>query len=81
MNTWYNKINDYKNPISFSDIYLDKYNICVRSGDHCDKKLSDEIGIKNVVRISLYLYNTFEECDRLIEALNNNKILEESLGV
>ena len=26
MNTWYNKINDYKNPISFSDIYLDKYN-------------------------------------------------------
>ena len=62
-------------------IYLDKYNICVRSGDHCDKKLSDEIGIKNVVRISLYLYNTFEECDRLIEALNNNKILEESLGV
>ena len=62
-------------------IYLDRYNICVRSGDHCDKKLSDEIGIKNVVRVSLYFYNTKEECDKLVEALNNDKILEESIGV
>lgn len=62
-------------------IYLDKYNICVRSGDHCDKKLGDELKIKNTVRISLYFYNTKEECDKLVEALDNNKILEESLGV
>ncbi len=64
-----------------TSIYLDKYDICVRSGDHCDKKLSDEIKIKNTVRISLYYYNTKEEIDKLIEVLDNDKILEESLGV
>ncbi len=62
-------------------IYLDKYNICVRSGSHCAKKLEDELSIKNTVRISLYFYNTKEEIDKLVDALNNDKILEESLGV
>ncbi len=62
-------------------IYLDKYNICVRSGDHCDKKLSEELKIKNTVRVSLYFYNTKEEIDKLVDALDNDKILEESLGV
>lgn len=62
-------------------IYLDKHNICVRSGDHCDKKLKDELNITNTVRVSLYFYNTKEEIDKLVDALNNDKILEESLGV
>ena len=62
-------------------IYLDKYNICVRSGDHCDKKLKEELNISNTVRISLYFYNTKEEIDRLIEVLKNDNILEESIGV
>lgn len=62
-------------------IYLDKYNICVRSGSHCAKKLEDELGIKNTCRISIYFYNTKEDADRLIKALDNDKILEESLGV
>ena len=62
-------------------IYLDKYNICVRSGAHCAKKLEDEIGIKNTVRISLYFYNTKEDIDKLVEALNNDNILEESIGI
>lgn len=62
-------------------IYLDKYNICVRSGSHCAKKLDDELKIKNTCRISIYFYNTKEDADRLINALKNNNILEESLGV
>ena len=62
-------------------IYLDKYNICVRSGEHCAKKLDDEIGIKNTVRISLYFYNTKEDIDKLVEALKNDNILQESLGI
>lgn len=62
-------------------IYLDKYNICVRSGTHCAKKLDDELGIKNTVRASFYLYNTKEEIDKLVDALSSNKILEESIGV
>lgn len=62
-------------------IYLDRHNICVRSGDHCDKKLKDELNITNTVRVSLYFYNTKEELDKLVEALDNDNILEESLGV
>ena len=62
-------------------IYLDKYNICVRSGEHCAKKLDDELGIKNTVRVSLYFYNNKEDIDKLVNALKNDKILEESLGI
>ncbi|MBR2603595.1 MAG: cysteine desulfurase [Bacilli bacterium] len=64
-----------------TSLYLDKKNICVRSGDHCDKMLHEVTGVKNTVRVSLYFYNTIEECDKLIEALNNPNILEESLGI
>ena len=58
-------------------IYLDKYNICVRVGNHCAKILKDEINIKNTCRISLYFYNTKDEIDKLIEVLKNPKIKEE----
>ena len=58
-------------------IYLNKYNICVRAGNHCAKILKDELGIKNTCRISFYFYNTFEEIDRLVEVLNNPNILNE----
>ena len=58
-------------------IYLNKYNICVRAGNHCAKILKDELGIKNTCRISLYFYNTKEEIDKLIDALNNPNIKEE----
>ncbi|MBQ6546959.1 MAG: cysteine desulfurase [Bacilli bacterium] len=54
-------------------IYLDNYNICVRAGNHCAKLLKDELGIKNTCRISLYLYNTKEEIDKLIQVLKNSK--------
>ena len=64
-----------------ASLYLDKKNICVRSGDHCDKMLHEITGVKNTVRVSLYFYNTIEECDKLVEALNNPNILEESLGI
>ena len=62
-------------------IYLNNNDICVRAGDHCDKKLHDETNIKNTVRVSLYFYNTKEEIDKLVEVLNNDNILEESLGL
>ena len=58
-------------------IYLDKYNICTRAGNHCAKILKDEIKIKNTCRISLYFYNNKEEIDKLIVALKNPNIKEE----
>ena len=58
-------------------IYLNKYNICVRAGNHCAKILKEEINVKNTCRISFYLYNTKEEIDRLIDALSNENIKNE----
>ena len=58
-------------------IYLNKYKICVRAGNHCSKILKDELNIKNTVRISLSFYNTKEEIGKLITALNNSNIKNE----
>ena len=58
-------------------IYLNKYHICVRAGNHCAKIVKEAINIKNTVRISLSFYNTKEEIDKLVEVLSNNKIKEE----
>lgn len=58
-------------------IYLNKYNICVRAGNHCAKILKDDLGIKNTCRISLYFYNTKEEIDYLVKILNNNNLKDE----
>ena len=60
-------------------IYLNKYNICIRAGNHCAKILKEEIGAKNTCRISLYFYNTKEEIDRLVKVLKNENIIYEIL--
>ncbi len=58
-------------------IYLDRYNVCVRAGNHCAKILKDELKIKNTCRISLYFYNTKAEIDRLVEILSNPNLKDE----
>lgn len=60
--------------------YLNKYNICVRAGNHCAKILKKEVGVTNTLRVSLYFYNTYEEIDMFVELLSNkDKILKEML--
>ena len=54
-------------------VYLNHYKICIRSGNHCAKILKDEIKISNTCRLSLYLYNTKEEIDKLVEVLKNRE--------
>ena len=60
-------------------IYLNKYNICVRAGNHCAKILKNDLKIKNTCRASFYFYNTKEEIDKLVEALNNPNLKDEIL--
>lgn len=76
----YNKDND-SNIVAFNikgvfaqdtAVYLDKYNICVRAGNHCAKMIDNVFNISNTVRISLSFYNTREEVDLLINVLNNS---------
>ena len=56
-------------------LYLNSKNICVRSGTHCAKMLKEESHFNDTVRISLYFYNTYEEIDKLIDALKNKNEL------
>ena len=56
-------------------IYLDKYNICIRAGNHCSKVLNEVISVNNTCRISLSFYNTKDEIDLLINVLKNSKNL------
>lgn len=58
-------------------IYLNKYHICVRAGNHCSKILKEEIKIKNTCRASLSFYNTKEEIDKFIQVLKNPNIKNE----
>jgi cysteine desulfurase / selenocysteine lyase len=48
---------------------LDKMGIAVRTGTHCTMPLMDRYEIEGTVRASMVFYNTFEEIDRLYEAL------------
>ncbi|CAH1756406.1 3321_t:CDS:2 [Entrophospora sp. SA101] len=46
--------------------YLGKNNICVRTGDFCCPYLKELIGVESAVRISLFIYNTKDDIDKLI---------------
>ena len=60
--------------------YLNKYNICVRAGNHCAKLTKDILGVTNSIRVSLYFYNTESEIDNLIELLKEkDKIMKEMI--
>ena len=54
-------------------VFLNKYNICVRSGNHCSKLLKDFILTSNTCRVSLNIYNTKEDILKLVEALNKQE--------
>ncbi|CAN5294982.1 cysteine desulfurase [soil metagenome] len=62
--------------ISFDKIHpfdlgtiLDQQGIAVRTGHHCTQPLMERFGIPGTTRISFGLYNTIEEVDVLITAL------------
>ena len=49
---------------------LDSKGICIRSGNHCAQPLMRFLGIDSTCRASFYFYNTKEDVDRLVEALD-----------
>jgi len=48
---------------------LDKYGIAIRAGHHCTQPLHTHLGLNGSARVSFYIYNTMEEVDMLIRAL------------
>ena len=49
---------------------LDSEGVCVRSGNHCAQPLMRFLRIDSTCRASFYFYNTKEDVDRLVHALN-----------
>jgi cysteine desulfurase/selenocysteine lyase len=54
---------------------LNEFAVAVRAGDHCTQPLHDKLGVPASARASFYIYNTREEVDRLIEALEETQAL------
>lgn len=52
---------------------LDRLGIAVRTGHHCAEPLMHRLGIEGTVRISFALYNTREEVDMLVSAIERVK--------
>ena len=49
--------------------YLDSQGIAVRTGHHCAWPLTRKLGVPATTRASVYLYNTTEDLDALIEGV------------
>jgi len=52
---------------------LDNYGIAVRAGHHCCMPLMKRFEIPGTVRASFYFYNTYEDIDKLVEAVKKTK--------
>ncbi len=52
---------------------LDYEGVAVRAGHHCAQPLINHLGVTSAVRASFYLYNTKEDCDKLVEAIYKAK--------
>ncbi|WP_242258624.1 cysteine desulfurase [Streptococcus thoraltensis] len=52
---------------------LDYEGVAVRAGHHCAQPLIHYLGISSALRASFYAYNTYEDCDRLIDAIIKTK--------
>jgi cysteine desulfurase/selenocysteine lyase len=52
---------------------LDRLGVAVRTGHHCAEPLMTRLGISGTIRASFGLYNTKEEVDVLVAAINRTK--------
>ncbi len=52
---------------------LDMEGVAVRAGHHCAQPLLNYLGQSSTARASFYIYNTKEDCDKLVDALLKTK--------
>ena len=54
---------------------LNEFGVAVRAGDHCTQPLHEVLGAPASTRASFYLYNTREEVDALVDAVDEARQL------
>jgi cysteine desulfurase/selenocysteine lyase len=61
-------------PHDLSEI-LNDHAVAIRAGDHCTQPLHDKLGLAATARASFYIYNTTDEIDALVEAIDDARRL------
>ena len=51
-------------------VIIDKMGIAIRTGNHCTQPIMDKYKIPGTARISFGIYNTKEEINRCVDAIN-----------
>jgi cysteine desulfurase/selenocysteine lyase len=54
---------------------LNDHGVAIRAGDHCTQPLHDKLGVPASTRASFYIYNTREEIDALVDAVDDARQL------
>ncbi|PSQ45180.1 cysteine desulfurase [Halobacteriales archaeon SW_6_65_15] len=54
---------------------MNDHAVAIRAGDHCTQPLHDVLGVAASARASFYIYNTTDEIDALVEALDSAREL------
>jgi cysteine desulfurase / selenocysteine lyase len=54
---------------------LDSEGVAIRAGHHCTQPLMRRLGVSSTARASVYLYNTGDDVDRLVTALQKARTL------
>ncbi|AZH26990.1 bifunctional cysteine desulfurase/selenocysteine lyase SufS [Haloplanus aerogenes] len=54
---------------------VNDHGVAIRAGDHCTQPLHDKLGVAASARASFYIYNTRDEIDALIEAVDDAREL------
>ncbi|NPD46818.1 cysteine desulfurase [Lentimicrobium sp. S6] len=52
---------------------IDHMGVAVRTGNHCAQPIMDKIGIPGTIRASISIYNTKEDINRLVEAIEKTQ--------
>jgi len=60
--------------------FFDGDNICMRAGHHCAQLIIKWLEVVATLRISFYLYNTIEDCDKFITSVINARDFFKSVG-
>ena len=50
--------------------YLDSLGVSIRAGHHCAHLVSKFLGVSSTIRVSFSIYNTLEDVDKAIDAIN-----------
>jgi cysteine desulfurase/selenocysteine lyase len=60
--------------------YFDGDNICMRAGHHCAQLVIKWLDVLATLRVTFYLYNTKEDCDKFIDSLQKARDFFKEMG-